>query len=110
MPDFSTHLHPILTSKWLPYTLAASFLLYTLLPTNTHPHHRKILKGLSHAHSHPSSTRTTQLSKTAKELYPEYFHGDGHHVHLPMGDVKYWILGPESGTKVRLDYYHEWKG
>lgn len=41
-----------------------------------------------------------ELQKKAKELYPEYFHSEGHHVHLPMGDVKYWILGPDKGTRV----------
>lgn len=107
MLDPNTHLKPILTSKWLPYTvtLAASALIYTLLPTYTHlyPHH-KVHKGLSYAH-HSHSAEIGELQKKAKELYPEYFHGEGHYAHLPMGAVKYWILGPEKGTKVRIVLY-----
>nr|GAT54774.1 predicted protein [Mycena chlorophos] len=38
----------------------------------------------------------------ARILYPETWLGGGAYATLPLGKVKYWIVGPESGTKVVL--------
>lgn len=107
MPDLLPHFQLILTSNWLPYyTLAASALIYYTLiqePISNRPHpRRKALKGLSHPH-YAHSVGMRVLQKKAKEIYPEYFHCEGHYVRLPMGDVKYWLLGPENGPKVHID-------
>ena len=55
----------------------------------------KIHKGLASVPFGP-------LQERAHEIYPEDIHGEGLYVNLPYGRVRYWLLGPVDGKKVRF--------
>jgi len=37
-----------------------------------------------------------------KDIYPEEYYPGGAYVSLPFGNVRYWLLGPETGKKIVL--------
>jgi len=47
-----------------------------------------------------------KLLARAHELYPLDMHGPGtgHYVDLPLGQTRYWVVGPEEGRKVCFDH------
>ncbi|KAF8334855.1 Alpha/Beta hydrolase protein [Amanita rubescens] len=40
----------------------------------------------------------------AWSIYPDDYYAGGAYAPLPFGKVRYWLLGPEKGQKVRLHY------
>ncbi|KZS94229.1 alpha/beta-hydrolase [Sistotremastrum niveocremeum HHB9708] len=62
------------------------------LPTPSKPKRRP---GLKAAPEGP-------LKERALDIYPEDIHGPGAYAELPLGKVKYWIIGPEDGPPVTL--------
>ncbi|KAJ7238124.1 Alpha/Beta hydrolase protein [Mycena haematopus] len=42
------------------------------------------------------------LNSRARVIYPEDFMEGGAYVQLPMGRVRYWLIGPQSGKKIVL--------
>jgi hypothetical protein len=51
-----------------------------------------------------SSSSFATASKTSPHwgIYPEDFYPGGAYVDLPHGRTRYWLLGPEDGTRVRV--------
>ena len=92
-------LETIFDRKWVPAMLAGAAAATILLSTlnGPSPRRKSIRKGLSRA-GNPSSNKKL---KDAFELHPEHFHGRGEDAHFPEGAVKYWLVGPADGKKVR---------
>lgn len=50
---------------------------------------------------HPSLASLPRHAKSW-QIYPEDFYEGGSYVSFPQGRMRYWLLGPENGKKVRL--------
>ncbi|OSD03485.1 alpha/beta-hydrolase [Trametes coccinea BRFM310] len=48
------------------------------------------------------SMEALPVASRIRQLYPEDLFPNGRYVQLPYGRMRYWILGPEEGTKVVL--------
>ncbi|KAI0068625.1 alpha/beta-hydrolase [Artomyces pyxidatus] len=50
---------------------------------------------------HPSLA-SLHPSSNSWNIYPEDFYEGGAYVRFPLGTVRYWMIGPENGTKIVL--------
>jgi hypothetical protein len=48
------------------------------------------------------SLASLPLSAKSWQIYPEDFFEGGAYVEFPYGRMRYWLIGPEKGKKVRL--------
>ncbi|KAK6981162.1 hydrolase-4 domain-containing protein [Favolaschia claudopus] len=86
------------SSPWLllPAAAAATLLLaYHTLATSPPPSNRLPTPTDPGLASLPPDSR-------AREIYPEDWVKGGKYVQLPMGRVRYWLVGPANGKKITL--------
>ncbi|KAJ7614496.1 Alpha/Beta hydrolase protein [Roridomyces roridus] len=76
----------------VPPIVVSTFYLLVSFPTPPHRLPAPVFPGLS---SLPPDSR-------ARDIYPEDWLDDGYYADLPMGRTRYWLVGPESGSKVVL--------
>lgn len=98
--DFQIPSQPIqkavVTVSLAGLTLTVAYLATYLLPSGA-PKFR-ILPSLIDARESPEK-------KQALSIYPEDFYDGGRYLYLPLGRVRYWIVGPDGGKKVRPEIH-----
>jgi hypothetical protein len=56
-------------------------------------------------HVHPSLASLPSSAKSW-QIYPEDYYEGGAYAVFPYGRMRYWLMGPEKGKKVRLQHRH----
>ncbi|KAL6298206.1 alpha/beta-hydrolase [Sparassis latifolia] len=81
------------TSQWIGLlSIPAALLLAQQLTTLSEPTPLTIHRSLS----------SLPPTSSARRIYPEDFYEGGAYVQFPNGTVRYWLIGPEDGTRIVL--------